>query len=349
MTTRTRYVYAGHLLAVPLVVALVLVAAVPGPCHPARPAGDDDGTAVDLLGRATDAASTTGYHGVQQVTTWLDGKRVAQVMTIHHVPGRGTYVSEHGRPGVLSPERVDAGSSALLLGILTATYQVYRAGRARVAGRAADVVGVRDRQGAVVARYWLDHGAGIILRRDVFGVGGRPASSSVLRHVVLDAGRTHAAPAAAARSVQLGRVVPLDRLGRLHADGWTVPGQLAGVLSLYDARVTGTGADPVLHLSYSDGVSTLSVFEQRGHLDEGRVDDWDRSRRAGRTVYVRDTVPRQIMWSASDTVFTVVADAPDTTVDDSVRALPHAQQSGPGFWERLARGFGRIVSWCNPF
>lgn len=347
--TRTSFRHGVHLLVVPLVLALVLVAAAPAHGRPARPAGDDDGTAVDLLDRATDAAGTTGYHGVQEVTTWLGGKRVAQVMTIHHVPGRGTYVSEHGHAGVLSPRRVDAGSSALLLGILTATYRVTRAGRARVAGRTADVVGVRDRKGDVIARYWLDHGSGIILRRDVFDARGRPASSSVLRDVVLDPVRTDPSAAIAARSVQLGRVVPLDRLGRLHADGWTVPAQLAGVLSLYDARVTGTGAATVLHLSYSDGVSTLSVFEQRGRLDEGRVDNWDRSRLAGRTVYVRDTVPRQIMWSASDTVFTIVADAPDTTVDDSVRALPHAQQPAPGFWGRLARGFGRIVSWCNPF
>lgn len=329
--------------------ALVLVAAVPGHCRPARPAGDDDGTAVDLLAGATGAAGTTGYRAVQDLTTWTAGRRVSQQMSIHHVPGRGTYVSRHGRPGVLSPDRLDAGSSELLLGILTATYQVFLAGRASVAGRTADVVGVRRPHGEVVARYWLDHGSGIILRRDVFDAGGRQAGSSVLRDVVLDEVRRHPPATAEAPSVRLGRVVPLDRLGRLRADGWTVPTRLAGMLSLYDARVSGTGAATVLHLSYSDGVSTLSVFEQRGHLDGSRVDDWDRSRLGGRTVYVRDTVPRQLMWSDSATVFTVVADAPDTVVNDSVRALPHARESGPGFWDRLLRGFGRIVSWCNPF
>ncbi|MBO0827378.1 MAG: hypothetical protein J2P24_06310, partial [Streptosporangiales bacterium] len=174
-------------MAVPLVVALVLVTATPAHCRPARPPGDDDGPAVDLLQRATGAAEGTSYRGVQDVTTWLDGRRVSQRLTVHHVPGRGTYVSEHGRPGVLSPDRLDAGSSRVLLGILTATYRVFRAGRATVAGRPADVVGVRRPGGAVVARYWLDHASGIVLRRAVFDAAGAPASDSVLRAVAMDA------------------------------------------------------------------------------------------------------------------------------------------------------------------
>lgn len=349
MTTRILRARGGYLFAVPLVAALVLVAAAPGQCRPARPAGDDDVTAVDLLARATRAARTTGYRAAQGITTWLDGRRITQRMTIHHVPGRGTYVSRHGRPGVLSPDRLDAGSSQLLLGILTATYRVVGAGRGEVAGRRADLVAVRAPHGGVVARYWLDHTSGIILRRDVFDATGRPASSSVLRDVLLDPAGRRVPAAAHPPSVRLGRVVPIDRLGRLQAAGWTVPVQLAGELSLYDARVTGTGPGTTLHLFYSDGISTLSLFEQRGHLDESRVDDWDRSRLGGRTVYIRDTVPRELMWSGSATVFTIVADAPDTTVDDTVRALPHAPASGPGFWDRLLRGFDRIVSWCNPF
>lgn len=349
MPTRRSYLHAGYLLVVPLVVALVVGATGPAHCHPPRPQGDDDGVAVDLLDRATAAAESTGYRAVQDVTTWLDGRRVTQRMTIHHVPGRGTYVSHDGRPGVLSPDRLDTSSSRLLLGILTSTYQVFSAGRASVAGRAADVVGVHGPHGRVVARYWLDHGSGIILRRDVFDAAGRRSGSSVLSEVTLDAPGQQAPAATPAPHVRPGRVVPLSRIGRLRADGWIVPTQLAGVLSLYDARARGTGPATVLHLSYSDGISTLSVFEQRGHLDESRVDNWDRSHVGGRTVYIRDTVPRQLMWSGSATVFTVVADAPDTTVDDSVRALPHAQDSGPGLWDRLLRGFGRIVSWCNPF
>jgi sigma-E factor negative regulatory protein RseB len=46
-------------------------------------------------------------------------------------------------------------------------------------------------------------------------------------------------------------------------------------------------------------------------------------------------------------VYTLIADAPASTVSEVVAGLPHQDQ--PGFWVRMARGFRRLASWANPF
>jgi hypothetical protein len=45
----------------------------------------------------------------------------------------------------------------------------------------------------------------------------------------------------------------------------------------------------------------------------------------------------------------VVADAPGSTVDEVVAALPHDPVEDTGGWDRLGRGFERVASWFNPF
>jgi sigma-E factor negative regulatory protein RseB len=65
-------------------------------------------------------------------------------------------------------------------------------------------------------------------------------------------------------------------------------------------------------------------------------------------VYVRDGVQRSVMWSADGTVYTVLADAPEETVEAVIAALPH-EHVETGLLARLQRGLGRVASWMNPF
>jgi hypothetical protein len=46
-------------------------------------------------------------------------------------------------------------------------------------------------------------------------------------------------------------------------------------------------------------------------------------------------------------VYTVIAEAPATTVSEVVSAMPHDDR--PGFWHRISRGMHRLVGWANPF
>jgi sigma-E factor negative regulatory protein RseB len=127
-----------------------------------------------------------------------------------------------------------------------------------------------------------------------------------------------------------------------------VPDELSVAMSLYDARRFDTATGTGLHLSYSDGLSTVSVFEEQGALDESGLVGYDTVTMGGSTVQVRAGIPQQVVWSADGVVYTVIGDAPQTTVEQVVAALPHARTSD-SFVQRVSRGLGRVGSWINPF
>ena len=67
----------------------------------------------------------------------------------------------------------------------------------------------------------------------------------------------------------------------------------------------------------------------------------------GVRVYEAAPDQRSVAWSARGFVYTLIADAPDQTLDQVVGVLPH--NARPGFLGRMGRGLGRLVSWLNPF
>ena len=102
----------------------------------------------------------------------------------------------------------------------------------------------------------------------------------------------------------------------------------------------------MLDLGFSDGLSVVSVFEQRGNLPD-KMAGWRKTKVSGHAVFVAEPDQRSLTWSGRGTVYTVVADAQAQTVDAVVGALPH---DGPaGFWKRMKRGICRLASWANPF
>ena len=56
-----------------------------------------------------------------------------------------------------------------------------------------------------------------------------------------------------------------------------------------------------------------------------------------------------MVWTSGQTVYTVVADAPERTVDQVVAALPHQPAADGDTLGRLGRGLDRVASWFNPF
>jgi sigma-E factor negative regulatory protein RseB len=117
---------------------------------------------------------------------------------------------------------------------------------------------------------------------------------------------------------------------------------------LYDVRRRTDASGSVLHLSYSDGLSTLSVFAQDGRLDASQLTGW-RSMTMGGPVYLHDDgLARRIAWTGGDRVYTVVTDAPPSTLATLVAAWPH-KQPHRGFWGRIGHGLQRLGSWLDPF
>jgi sigma-E factor negative regulatory protein RseB len=186
-----------------------------------------------------------------------------------------------------------------------------------------------------------------VLRREVYDQQGRTtrASSFVEVSVGTVTGAAHLPPPMPdAWSHEVGSA---DR-AQMRARGWHCPDRLAGDLELVDARRGGGPERPILHLSYTDGLATVSLFEQRGRLDEENLEGYRRSERDGRVVHVRDGVPTRVVWSAEGTVYTLVADAPPATVEQVVDGLPH-EPVEKGGWHRVGRGLDRVASWFNPF
>ncbi|MGH3175734.1 MAG: hypothetical protein ACRDPF_17955, partial [Streptosporangiaceae bacterium] len=131
----------------------------------------------------------------------------------------------------------------------------------------------------------------------------------------------------------------------LRDGGWQVPAELPGGLSLFTGAKTQADTGAVLDLGYSDGLSMVSVFEQRGKLPATLV-GWRKTKVNGHVVFALPD-QRSLTWAGHGMVFTMVADAPSQTVDAVVGALPH---DGPtGFWKRMSRGLVRVASWVNPF
>ncbi|MGH3096892.1 MAG: sigma-E factor regulatory protein RseB domain-containing protein [Streptosporangiales bacterium] len=341
------------LVAVPLALALVVVGACPCRARPSLPSGDGD-AAVDLLKRARQAARITAYHGVEVISSWSGGPASSETVKVSNIPGRGTFADlDHSGYAQGSVVRTVPTARAFghgRLSLLTANYKLVRNGSGRVAGRAADIVEARQpsRGSPVAARYWLDKKSGVLLRRDVLTRAGSLARQSLFLDIAFEAPRPPNRQASSVSSTAGGGTASTSTRSALRGDGWTLPRTLPGDLVLHDVRITGRGSSRVVQLSYSDGISAVSVFEQRGRLDRSSLDGWRKDQVAGRSVYLRDAVPRQLTWASSGTVYTVVADAPDATVGKVVGALP-ARTDGPGLWGRLWRGLGRIGSWCNPF
>jgi sigma-E factor negative regulatory protein RseB len=342
--------------------ALLATCGLVGPSDAASPgavAGSDP-AAQALLQRAVSAESATEYQGVEVMSVQDDGSgRAAAVATtevvdVTHLPGRGTVLVEDADDGTparaaFSAAQPDGDDSRpnVLLGLLSRTYRLTVGADDVVAGRPAHQVEAYRADGSLAARFWIDAATGLLLRRDLLGAGGRVLRSSEFLQLALSASVPRHLPVMLPELS--GHPLSADALDVWRADGWPCPLTVGG-LSLFDARTTAGGGATVLHLTYSDGLSAVSVFVEPGHLDGAAASAYGTvaATVGGQRVQVRAGAPREVVWSSSGYVITVVADAPPETVAAVVAGLPPAV-GATGGWGRVQRGLSRVVSWLDPF
>lgn len=207
----------------------------------------------------------------------------------------------------------------------------------------------RRHDGSVAARFWLDRETALSVRRETFGTDGTLLSASAYVELAIkamhpccvDNGPTEVRVDEAAL-----RDVDLDRMRRA---GWHCPEHLGDGLTLYEARVLGEA----VHLSYSDGVMTVSIFEQPGRLDPASLDGYTKTTVGDGVIYASAGPPARFTWSTGGRVVTVVADAPLEVIESVLRDMPPEASPAPkpddGFFARISRGASRVASWLNPF
>ena len=320
--------------------------------------------AVQLLSQAAQAAIGTSYQGEEVVTRWTNGGGGSVLVSdIWHVSG-GQTVTRTLDPGASlsnqpylssdddgqAPEGV-LGVTTPLLQLLEKHYAVAYAGTGSAGNRTAQVVEAWRSDGSIAARYWLDDATKLPLERQVFDSD----SNVISQDVFIDVSFTNPAVGAAAAD---GDAISADPQGpwtdplshaqllALRSRGWLVPSQLPGSLQLFTGAETMADTGTVLGLGYSDGLSVVSVFEQRGHL-AAKLAGWRKTTVNGHEVFVAEPDQRSMTWSSRGMVYTVMVDAPPDTVDAVVGVLPH--DTPAGFWKRMSRGLVRMASWVNPF
>jgi sigma-E factor negative regulatory protein RseB len=337
---------------------------------PVRPAGGTaspdarrpaSALAAHLLTQAAQAAVLTSYQGEEIISHWgtMNGGSVL-VSDIWHASG-GPTITQTLTAGTASssepylssdtdgqwPEGV-LGVTTQLVRLLETHYVVAYAGPGSADNRTAQIVEAWRENGSLAARFWLDDATKLPLEREVFDTAAHVISEDVFINVRFSKLAPAAAPAGGPSDPQGPWTDPLPaaELVALRASGWLVPLELPGGLYLFTGAQTQTNTGTVLDLAYSDGLSVVSLFEQRGNL-AAKLAGWQKITVAGHVIYAAEPDQRSLTWASRGMVYTVMADAPAQTVDNVIRVLPHDRP--PGFWKRMSRGFARLASWVNPF
>jgi sigma-E factor negative regulatory protein RseB len=339
---------------------VLLVQPMPSSAAPDDLVGAGEARAVELLNRSATATSRVSYQGTQYVSAWSaltkSGASASAVVQVRHRAGGPTEIGIQdtqtailqGRSGTTWLAE-DAGSVDLLV----SAYDVRVTGEAQVASRMTDVVEARRGDGSIAARWWLDRETALTLRREAFMPDGRLLSASAFVDISLVSTplcclRSSIEPAAAPALVDDHSALHWEDIEKLRLEGFHCLESLGDGVVLYEARELGDA----IQLSYSDGVMTVSVFEQPGHLDPEQLEGYTQSQAGNGVVYTSPGPPARFTWQSAGRVITVVADAPLDLIDEIVAAMPPdgpVAEEDNGFLARIARGAQKVGAWVNPF
>jgi hypothetical protein len=318
--------------------------------------------ATALLARAAKATRSQAWTGTQLVSVFGPRSTTAMV-DVTHVPGIGSWLSVRPTVGaadpegrIFEPEATDgpSGKPTDWFSLATAHYSVVSEGQRTIGELSTSSLLLSRADGTPAARFFIDVGSGLIVGREIYDCAGdlmRASTFSALETV--DPGQLQdlTRQVRTAAEATLEHALGAATLDAWRQAGWTVPETVHSDFGLIDARATGTGPlddDARLHLTYSDGLSSLSLFAEHGRLDPERLDGWTAVTRASRPVLERAGVHEQLTWSDGTLVWSIVADAPGQVVDSTIASLPH-HHSHNDYSDRFSGGLSRIGTWLNPF
>jgi anti-sigma factor RsiW len=310
---------------------------------PSAPLELDEAAALGVLRRAATAAGQVSFRGTQWFQVLNGGQVLRGQLSVETriSDGRELAVYDSGQRLVrtVGADTTSRAADFDELDLLAENYLLAGSRGAMVAGRSATVVSALRSTGRTAARWWVDDDSGLLLWHQTYDQAGR---------VTLSAGFT---------TVRIGEADPIGHLStkpsvpvtstsltlantvRLAAEGWLCPEEIEG-LSLVRLRTDSATTPTVLHLAYTDGLSTVSVFEQRGELSQAPAGtSWDNEVGA----YVRGGAAKIATWQSGTTVFTVVTDGSSDLLASAVDALPHEATPPRTTIERVRAGWSRIL------
>ena len=304
--------------------------------------------AAASLRQAVSAADVVSFSGTQTVQATTGERHIATTVALSFEHGQGSTLNVLDAAGQSVVEAfVPATASSALddaeqLSLLLRNYEATGWTGSTVAGRAATVVQAVDpvQPDRPSARWWIDDDTGLLLWQESYDHTGAVTWAAGFTKVSVTGKPVflkHLAPRLAVSTTKT-RLTP-GSAAELANSGWACRRELVG-LSLVKLR-SDVAVDPgMLHMVYSDGVATLSVFEQHGRLAGAPSGSrWD----PGLQAYVRSGTPTLATWQSGSSVFTVISTGPDELVRGAVAALPHAVTLEPTSMERVRAGWARIL------
>jgi sigma-E factor negative regulatory protein RseB len=314
--------------------------------------------AMHLLGLAATAGQATSYQGVEVTSqSDVDGNETVVSQVWHQGGGLTLVRTSSGATPVVSYDTGDRspagvfGVTSAQVSLLGKHYVAAYRGVGTVGGRPASIIEVYRFDGSLAARFWLDTRTLVPLRREDFDPADKLVSDELFTQVrfgpltaPVAAGVTEGpALASSPESAWVTATSPAAVVASLASRGARLPGTLLAGLPLYAAASSGTGTGQVTDLEYSDGLSVISLFVQRGTLAPSMA-GWQPLSLDGSRVYVSG---HSVTWAGRGEVYTVIADASPQTVTQAVSALPGGGQ--PGLADRLGRGLDRLAHLVDPF
>ncbi|SDS19306.1 zf-HC2 domain-containing protein [Microlunatus soli] len=325
-----------------------------------------------ILAKASWARSRVPHAGVVRVLAPRDDRTTAADVAVSFVPGSGNSVRVRSIKGeqlaqglIPTPAASRLAGSAELIQALRAGYRLSGTDGGTLLGRPVSLIearhpGARDAD-IPAARWWIDNRTGLVLRQQNYDHAGRLVLSAGYNSVRIGAVADGADSAAddPNRSDELAAGGPglsglaaqrplaawsttaaftTSSAGQLSEQGWFCHSELAG-LSLVRLRADASAEPGVLHMVYTDGLSTVSVFERRGSLARPPAEsEWDPALGA----YRDDAMLNTATWQSSDAVFTVATDGSTALRDRVLAALPHDRPVDRTTMERVGAGWAHI-------
>jgi sigma-E factor negative regulatory protein RseB len=294
-------------------------------------AGAPPSSPGEAFERAARSAQEVPHRGELLCVVWSQGRSAATTVDVaNHGSGRDVHAAQ----GLELEVPGDGAARGL-----DRKYRLTVAGGERLLGRPATRVEVRARRdGDLRERLWVDDETGLMLRRERYLDGRRRALFVYLSLDVggdVRGGGARPAPRAVAA-----------RTTRAPGAGWPGPSELPGGYRSVQPPVRSGPDGEALHVVYSDGLYSVSLFSQPGSLDGDALPAGARATRDGAYEWP-GAVPQRRVWEASGATWTLVGDAPPREFRAIAAALPQPEPASP--LRRLERGFTRLRSWLLPW